>query len=687
MAKYNDLGISSLESFKCFVLDNKMNHLVDNSIHIKSLLFHLIYKERYYTHKTRAKLNNLVSVIVSNVDFHNDSNVKNSLSLLPIENDNNLMKYWNLNTLQQNKQSALSLLEKIYTKFDESINLMNDFESEENCILLPLIDVIDKMANVETNTMFQDVSNDFYILVQSTKSFEDISEAQLENFLNTLTTLNVFFGERNNKGNKNVFSMNFKFIVSEEVEKRNINNNDKLHWLSERIVLLSSEHCQYNSEVDTLANTLDYFEFKDFSSVDPRVVFQGDLIFNTNMLNKQSTDYQINRIPVVGYPAIKKTKAQSKVTMFDDKGVMKKIKHELALYHKEDIQESTGEIIASSLKKENLVTVYKNGDCYSYINEDELKTLTTLNIPVEELFLDIKKSDEADEEEKESASKAISEHTLFNKSIIPMYTMDKQNFPVEYLTGESQIITCDFYSNKIPVNKANYLAFISFVDLLLENNLVSIGRYVKKETAPYDINMCCLSPSKTVVDGKENRCLIITKILFGAENKYCLNEQPILADKLLTKKQKLALKNGPSKGENSSAFADLIEKNSLDINLFDNDENQLFVKDKGDAKQWSYFLKLDEPYPCTHINSALNEKKLDVLSINELHVTRRNEFIDQLIDQTSSEYKNDGICYNNYDLKKIYDLEALSSINATINHVFDVLNADDSDLPLENETQ
>jgi len=115
MAKYNDLGISSLESFKCFVLDNKMNNLVDNSIHIKSLLFHLIYKERYYTHKTRAKLNNLVSVILSNVDFHNDSNVKNSLSLLPIENDNNLMKYWNLNTLQQNKQSALSLLEKIYT--------------------------------------------------------------------------------------------------------------------------------------------------------------------------------------------------------------------------------------------------------------------------------------------------------------------------------------------------------------------------------------------------------------------------------------------------------------------------------------------------------------------------------------------------------------------------------------------
>ncbi len=39
----------------------------------------------------------------------------------------------------------------------------------------------------------------------NTKSFEDISEAQLENFLNTLTTLNVFFGERNNKGNKNVF--------------------------------------------------------------------------------------------------------------------------------------------------------------------------------------------------------------------------------------------------------------------------------------------------------------------------------------------------------------------------------------------------------------------------------------------------------------------------------------------------
>ncbi len=81
-----------------------------------------------------------------------------------------------------------------------------------------------------------------------------------------------------------------------------------------------------------------------------------------------------------------------------------------------------------------------------------------------------------------------------------MYTMDKQNFPVEYLTGESQIITCDFIQINT-VNKANYLAFIPLLTCM-KNNLVSIGRYIKKNGTIRHKHVL-VSPSKTVVDGKK----------------------------------------------------------------------------------------------------------------------------------------------------------------------------------------
>ncbi|CAI8500095.1 unnamed protein product [Hanseniaspora opuntiae] len=654
MSRIGDLGIKSLESFKCFILDNKMNNLVDNSVEIKLMLFHLIYKERYHTHKTRAKLNHLISALLSNVNSQSDHNVLNTASLLPLNVDDNLMKYWNLNTLQQNKQQALKLLKEMYARFDDTIESNNDFETDENCILLPLIDIINHMSKIETNTMFQNVSNDFYIFLHSAKAFENVSESQLETFLSTLTNLNGFFEERNSQGNKNKFTMNFNFILSEEEEDDEHTEKDKLHWLSDIIKFSSSEHCIYTTNVDTLHNRLKYFEFKDFSSVEPRVVFQGDIIFNTNFLNNQSVDYQINRVPVLGYPAVKKIKAQSKVNMCVVDGQLRKIKQELALYHKKDLKESVTEIQVTPLLKENLVKVYKHGDCYFHLNEEELKALTTLNIPVEERFIQEKKFEETDDEDENEADTA-NKHTLFNKSIVPMYTMERNTFPPEYLIGESQIITCDFYSNKTPVNKANYLAFISFVDMLLENNLVCIGRVVKKDIAPYDISMCCLSPNKTIVDGKENRSLVLTRIVFGAENKYALAEEKrsTIAERLPTKKQKISEEN-IEKGQYRTSFESLIKTNTISTDMFKND-SQVFVKDIGDNKEWKYALKLDQGFPCVHIKSALNEKKTDALSLYELHDSGKDKFAEQLVDQKSSKYDNDGVCYSSFDLARVYD--------------------------------
>lgn len=662
MAVYKDLGITTLESFKCFILDNKMNNLSEHSVLIKTLLYHLIYKERYYTHKTRAKLNHLISVLLSNVDYSKDPDSPNTLSLLPIDVTDTSMKYWNLSTLQQDKRGALNLLRKIYDKFEDKKYTFKDFVPEDNSVLLPLIDVIKHMARIESNAMFQNVSNEFYIMVKSVEAFEDVSETDLETLLGNLTSLNVFFTELNDKGNKNTFSMKFKFIVSEGND--NADQNSKLNWLSERINLISSDHCKYTSTVESLPSALEYFEFKDFVPVDPRVVFQGDLIFNTNTLDKTAKDYLINRIPVLGYPAIKKLKPQAKALMHEAGSRLARIKQELAFYHKETIAKTEGVITEPSLEKEKIVTVYKNGDCYSYLNESEMSNLTTMNVPVEKSFLDIKKEDEEDDDEIEEVEDVLenaNKHTLFNKSIVPLYTMDKQQFPVEYLTGESQIITCDFYSNKTPVNKANYLAFISFVDLLLEQNMVSIGRYVKKETAPYDVNLCCLSPSKTILHGKENRCLIITRIIFGAENKYLAQHgNTALAERLPTKKQKISQEKSLTKGVYGSKFASMISKNTLNIKFFDNNDSQLFVKDRGDPKQWEYRLKLDQHYPCTHVASALNEKKVDALSLDDMH-SDKDVFRKEMLHQTSSEIKDDLVCYNNFDLKKIYDLEMLRS--------------------------
>ncbi|KAL6933763.1 uncharacterized protein HGUI_00060 [Hanseniaspora guilliermondii] len=654
MSRINDLGIKTLESFKCFILDNKMNNLGDNSIEIKLILFHLIYKERYYTHKTRAKLNNLISALLSNVKSQTDDNVLNTASLLPSNIDDNLMKYWNLNTLQQNKQQALNILKAIYAKFDEFMESNNEFESKENCILLPLVDIINNMSKIETNTMFQNISNDFYIFLHSANAFEDVSEKQLQTFLSTLTNLNAFFDERNSQGNKNQFTMNFHFILSEEENAEN-NAKDKLHWLSEIIRFSSTEHCKYTCNIDTLHNKLKYFEFKDFSTVDPRVVFQGDIIFNTNFLNTQSINYRINRIPVLGYPAVKRIKAQSKVSMCVVDGQLKKIKQEFALHHKKDMKDSVADIQYKPLLKEYLATVYKLGDCYFYLDEKELKALTTLNIPVEERYIQENKFEETDDED-DNAQNMLNKHTLFNKSIVPMYTMERNTLPHEYLIGESQIITCDFYSNKTPVNKANYLAFISFVDMLLENDLVCIGRVVKKDLAPYDISMCCLSPNKTVTDGKENRSLILTRIVFGAENKYARVEDKgsTIAEKLPTKKQKTSDQNVEN-GQYRSSFASLIEKNTMNIDMFESNNPQVFIKDKGDNREWIYTLKLNQGFPCVHIKSALNEKKTDAISLYELHDERKDKFTEHLVDQLSSKYNNDDICYNSFDLKRVYD--------------------------------
>lgn len=653
MSRISDLGIKSLESFKCFILDSKMNNLVDNSIEIKLMLYHLIYKERYHTHKTRAKLNYLISALLSNVNSQSDSNVLNTASLLPLNIDDELMKYWNLNTLQQNKQQALKLLQEMYAKFDVLMESNTDIETSENCILLPLIDIINHMSKIETNTMFQNVSNDFYIFLHSAKAFENVSENQLETFLSTLTNLNGFFEERNTQGNKNQFTMNFNFILSEEEENEEDTQN-KLHWLSEIIKFSTTEHCIYTSNVDTLHNRLKYFEFKDFSTVEPRVVFQGDIIFNTNFLNSQSINYQTNRVPVLGYPAVKKIKAQSKVNMTVVNGQMRKIKQELALYHKKDIKDSVIDTKATPLLKEDLVSVYKHGDCYFYLNEEELKTLTTLNIPVEERFIHEKKFEETDDEDENEAD-APNKHTLFNKSIVPMYTMERNSFPPEYLIGESQIITCDFYSNKTPVNKANYLAFISFVDMLLENDLLCVGRIVKKDIAPYDISMCCLSPNKTIVDGKENRSLVLTRIVFGAENKYAIvkDKGSTIGEKLPTKKQKISEKN-IEMGQYRKSFASLIKKNTIGSDVFKN-KFQVFVKDIGDSKEWKYALKLDQEFPCVHIKSALNEIKTDALSLYELHNSGKDKYTEQLVDQKSSKYDNDGVCYSSFDLTRVYD--------------------------------
>lgn len=658
MSRISDLGIKSLESFKCFILDNQMNNLVDNSIDIKLMLFHLIYKESYHTHKTRAKLNNLISALLSNVNPQSDNNVLNTASLLPLNIDDNLMKYWNLNTLQQNKQQALKLLKEMYAKFDDLMESNNDFETKENCILLPLIDIINHMSKIETNTMFQNVSNDFYIFLHSAKAFENVSENQLETFLSTLTNLNGFFEERNSKGNKNQFTMNFNFILSEEEENEEHTQKDKLHWLSEIIKFSSTEHCIYTSTVDTLHDRLKYFEFKDFSTVEPRVVFQGDIIFNTNFLSKQSVNYLINRVPVLGYPAIKRIKAQSKVNMCTDDGQLRKIKQELALYYKKDVKESVTDIQATPLLKEDLVNVYKHGDCYFYLDEEELKALTTLNIPVEERFVHEKKFEETDDED-ENEPNDSNKHSLFNKSIVPMYTMERNVFPHEYLIGESQIITCDFYSNKTPVNKANYLAFISFVDMLLENDLVCIGRIVKKDIAPYDISMCCLSPNKTIVDEKENRSLVLTRIVFGAENKYTRvkDERSTIAEKLPTKKQKIS-KESIEKEQYRTSFASLINKNTIRTGMFEN-ASQVFVKDIGDSKEWKYALKLDQSFPSVHIKSALNEKKTDALSLYELHDSGKDKFTEQLVDQKSSKYDNDGVCYSSFDLTRVYERDLL----------------------------
>lgn len=691
---------SNVDFFKCFVIDNSLLNITENIVGIKKLLYHTLLSENYIKHKTRAKINNFISIFLSNVETDEfllgyKSNHYRSIDLLYEENKDN-GDYVNsddlfLKHLQDSKPKALLMLKNIYQKLEAYKELfINDDFVDDDEILSALLYNLKHLADVYNKYPNQKAANQFYIILKNHQAFENVKEEDLEKCISQFKDILNFFSKNTSNSNGNL-RIKFNFLVCDEENNLEGFFESKLKWFCSQFDELSAEFEFVETNITTLKKTLKYFEFEDYLTVDPRVVFQGDLIFNSQFLNKNDSNYKKNSIPIVGYPAIKKTSAKSKKNMQvlereDNPSIVSfnKLKYETyktykdndstedndvdfynSIFSNEEYDNGNTQNMDKSLNipDDRISKAYKIGDSYQVLTYEQEKKLISLQIPYEQHLLE--EFSDGDENYNDPSQY---KNALYNKSIIPLYTIPRDNMPVDYLTGESQMIVCDLYSSKTHVSKADYLSFIAFVDVLNEENLISVGRYLKKDTN-YDLSLCCLAPFLGFIGNKEYKALIITKLSYGLENRNIFDNS--ISSNIAKKinKEKNDDSNSLETDSNlKTLISDFVGSNILSLGSYTENVEGFFAKDKGLPKQSNSYNKTDQIFPCTNIASNLMEEKLNNLTIDSLHGKYSDAFEKELenkiksqedksIDSISSKSEND--LKNKFYLKKVYNTQTL----------------------------
>lgn len=700
-------GVSSIDDFKCFVIDNNFFNIEKSIVGIKKLLYYTLINDNYIRHKTRAKKNVFISIFLSNVETDRDilgyeSPYNRLIDVL--HEEHNIVTGFNQslsNSVVSNKQAALSLIQKVYDRFERyKVLYKKDTFIEENEILLALQSNLANIANNYSKNPNQTMQKEIYVILKNHNAFENISEEDLEKCISEFKeVLDLFSKDASTNEGSGGLKIKFNFLVCDEENNLDGFFESKLKWFCTQIDDISSHSANVETNITTLKKLLNFFEFEDFSDVDPRVVFQGDLILNCQFLNTYDENYRNNSIPILGYPAIKKISPKSKNIMqvLENENTSReptfhKLKYETykqyktnneiskkdadvlnSLFTKSDIKLIANDTTfgiseggkALNLPKERIAKAFKIGDSYQVLTGEQEDNLIKLQIPFEHQLLD----DHFNSEGTDGVDLHYS-NALYKKSIVPLYSMPSCDVPIDYLVGESQMIVCDLYSSKTIVTKADYLSFIALIDVLTEKDLVIIGRYLKNDSN-YELSLCCLAPFVGFDGTSEYKALIVTKLNYGKENKnitFGLKESAVAEKVDDSNDAKHSKKLSSEEVAQTALLSNFLDANTLSLGLYTDNINDFFTKHKGSLEK----LKGNDnqTFPCTNIANNLMEEKLNMLTINSLHGSNAGVFEREYeiqLDALNSkivgtlENKNDSLktLKNKFYLKKIYNTQTL----------------------------
>ncbi|XBW37128.1 hypothetical protein QEN19_002706 [Hanseniaspora menglaensis] len=677
----NKNQFSHFDFLKSFIIDNSAKNINENIVNIKKLLYYILFNEPYVKHKRRAKLCNFISIFLSNIDVGN--NQYDGFVDLLHDSASNPVKV-PLSNLQDSKINALSLLNTIYEKL---IDLNNSLESSsllsKNYIISSIMHCLKNINDLYEKYSIGDINKQFYIILKNHQVFESVDVEELEECIELIKKSLESYKFKHSNGGGGV-AVSFTFLVCDDQNNLDGFFDSKLKWFCTQLDSFATEFNYVTTNITTLKKVTKFYEFEDYQRIESKIVFQGNLILNSEFLNVYDENFKKNSIPVMGYPAIKKVKPKPRKMMqvlqtpngeIRDNG--NKIKSEAFKAYKKNVTQNhddsepleypaTDLNDALNLIPQQIANTYRLGDSYQLLSTEEEEELLKLKIPYKNLLM--KDLDNLNTFETGVKYK----NALYSKSIVPLYTLPKDELPFENFNGESQMIVCDFYSPNIVINKADYLSFIAFVDVLKENNLVAIGRYLKKD-ANYDLSLCCLAPCVNLIDEVKYRSLIVTKLNFGSENY-------INASSVKSEVAESVTENRFDGGDYKVAgdknlkkmVSNFIEGNIMDLGAYTGSAGYLYVKDR--IISGDFFLKQNatiSEFPCNNISNVIMEQELNNLTIQSLHKGNADTFRKEVEKKTRiQETKISGLDFvsdlkqqkqlrSRFNVKKMYSTELL----------------------------